>query len=262
MADDLRPFLRRMIELQRRNPRLGLLQYENLLTAGRYADLFRLVLRRWDRSARILDWGCGNGHFSLFLAEHGFRPHVFSLDEPPPALEALGAGRCEFRRGDKREPTALPYPDGFFDAVVSVGVLEHVREFGGSEIASLTEIRRILKPGGAFVGSHIPNRWSWVESLSLAFPGKHHHRWRFTRRSIRRLFAQAGFAAVEARSTGFLPRWLMSRCPASLADAGLLAAAYESLDDALELIFPWFCTNLLCLGVRDGIPASTNPSTP
>jgi len=251
-----------MIELQRRNPQLGLLQYENLLSAGRYADLFKLVLKRWDRSARILDWGCGNGHFSLFLVEHGFKAHVFSLDGPPPALEALGSERCEFRRGDKREPTALPYPDGSFDAVVSVGVLEHVREFGGSEIASLTEIRRILKPGGIFVGYHIPNRWSWVESLSRLIPGKHRHRWRFTRRSIRRLFDQAGFASVEARSYGFLPRWLMSKCPGSLANAGLVASAYESLDDALEAAFPWLCTNLLCLGARGGIAAaSINPST-
>jgi len=40
-----------------------------------------------------------------------------------------------------------PYLDKF-DAVVSVGVLEHVKETGGSEIGSLREIFRILKLNG------------------------------------------------------------------------------------------------------------------
>ncbi len=250
MADDLRPYLLRTIELQRRHPELGLLQYENVLTAGRYADLFRIVLGRLTPPARVLDWGCGNGHFSMFLIEHGFTPDVFSLDDPPPALAALGPGRCVFQRGEKGEPTALPYPDASFDAVVSVGVLEHVRESGGTEAASLAEIRRILKPEGIFIGYHLPNRGSWVEGVSRFFPAKHHHRWRYTRGTIERLFGQAGFEILETRRYGFLPRWLMGRCPRSLADRRIVAAAFEALDDGLETVFPWLCTNLVCLGRR------------
>ncbi len=240
----------RTIALQRSNPGLGLRQYENALTAGRYADLFKLILGRLDRSARVLDWGCGNGHFALFLVEHGFRPDVYSLEDSPPVLARLGSGRFEFRRGDKAEPTALPYPDGVFDAVVSVGVLEHVRESGGNEALSLAEIRRILKPGGLFVADHLPNRGSWIEILSRAVPGKHHHRRRYTRRSVRRLVEEAGFETLETRRYGFLPRWLMVRCPRAVADRRAIAAAFEGLDDALEAVFPWFCTNLVWLGRR------------
>ena len=40
----------------------------------------------------------------------------------------------------------LPYDDNAFDIVLSVGVLEHVP----NDVASMAEIRRVLKPGGLF----------------------------------------------------------------------------------------------------------------
>lgn len=50
---------------------------------------------------------------------------------------------------------ALPFPDGTFDCVVSVHVIEHVWD----DVSFVREVRRILKPGGRFVVStpHQPN---------------------------------------------------------------------------------------------------------
>ena len=134
-------YILRTIALQRADPGLGLLQYRNLLTAGRYEALFALAQKYLMPGHRVLDWGCGNGHFAYFLADFGLRPNIFSLDDPPPLLSRLRSNGYEFAKGEKSDPVNLPYPDGFFDRVVSIGVLEHVREFGGSEEASLMEIR-------------------------------------------------------------------------------------------------------------------------
>jgi hypothetical protein len=40
----------------------------------------------------------------------------------------------------------LPFPDTCFDAVASVGVLEHVRETGGNELASLARSLACFAP--------------------------------------------------------------------------------------------------------------------
>lgn len=247
MTDHIIPYLVRTIRLQRDNPRLGLLQYRNLLTAGRYAALFDLSPKYLAEQDRVLDWGCGNGHFSYFLAKRGLKPHIFSLDDPPPLLSLLRREEYEFAKGNKSDPVTLPYPNDFFGGVVSVGVLEHVREFGGSEAASLREIFRILKPGGLFIGTHIPNSWSWIEFLASFFPRKHHHRWRYSRTQLRGFLERAGFEILELRSYGIFPRWLMGRCPDILANSIGLAASFNALDHLLERVFPLFCTHHLAV---------------
>jgi len=247
MTKNFIPYLVHVIKLQRDNPRLGLLQYRNVLTASQYIRLFDLSLKYLSQRDCVLDWGCGNGHFSFFLANRGFKPQIFSLEDPPPLLSLLPSGGYEFIKGDKNDPVSLPYPDAFFEGIVSVGVLEHVREFGGSEEASLREIFRVLRPGGLFIGYHIPNARSWTEVLSSSVPGKHRHRWRYTGKAICELLTQAGFDIIEIRDYGFLPRWLMGRCPAFLSNSSGLAEAFNSLDHVLEKVFPCVCTNHLAV---------------
>ena len=247
MSNRFIPYLQRTIALQRADPGLGLLQYRNLLTAGRYAALFGLAQKYLMPGQRVLDWGCGNGHFAYFLANLGFRPNIFSLDDPPPLLSRLRSDGYEFAKGDKSDPVNLPYPDGYFDRIFSVGVLEHVREFGGSEEASLAEIRRILKPGGMFIAYHIPNSLSWIEFVASLVPGKHHHRWRYNRRKLRALLERVGYDILEVGSYGILPRWMMGRCPDVLASSVWLASTFNGLDRVLEKTFPLFCTNHLAV---------------
>jgi SAM-dependent methyltransferase len=252
MSRDIDTLLFRLIRLQRANPGLGLLQFNNLLTAGQYRRLYRIVLKRFRKGDRVLDWGGGNGHFSLFLAGQGFQTHAFSLENPPPAFKLLEEDRCEYAKGRKDDPVSLPYPEDFFDAVISVGVLEHVRDSGGDERASLGEIHRVLKPGGLFIAYHVPNEWSWIEFLSSFFPGKHHHRWRFTKKSLKKLVESRGFELSEIRNYGFLPRWLMSRCPARVGNSKAVSAVYNFADSVLGAILPRLCTNFLMIGLKPG----------
>ena len=107
---------------------------------------------------RVLDWGCGTGHFSYFLLKSGFTTDAFNLNNKKlhdmgeiqifDLLKSKFKDSFSYRTGT--DPVKLPYPDNSFDAITSIGVLEHVRESGGNEIQSLKEINRVLKKGVSF----------------------------------------------------------------------------------------------------------------
>jgi SAM-dependent methyltransferase len=95
-----------------------------------------------DRGARLLDFGCGHGlHLAAYLRA-GF--DAYGCDQDPYWNDDLGG-----RMRPIAVPYQIPYPDDFFDAVVSTSVLEHAQNT--SEV--LREIKRVLKPGG--VGLHL-----------------------------------------------------------------------------------------------------------
>jgi SAM-dependent methyltransferase len=106
---------------------------------------------------RILDVGCGDGIIDLgiFLRLQpeelvgidpfsGFErlPEVISDNHLPP--DVLDDSRLKFLAEDGN---AIPYPDDYFDVVVSWGSLEHI---AGGYGQTLREIRRVLKNGGLF----------------------------------------------------------------------------------------------------------------
>jgi arsenite methyltransferase len=99
---------------------------------------------------RILDVGCGPGFFCAELAEEvGPSGSVLGLDTSA-AMLALAARRCashaniELRQADAG---SLPAGDGDFDAALCVQVLEYVPD----ATAALSEMRRVLRPGGRIV---------------------------------------------------------------------------------------------------------------
>ncbi|MGH9525137.1 MAG: class I SAM-dependent methyltransferase [Terriglobales bacterium] len=109
-------------------------------------------------SARILDVGCGRGLAGITVARR--LPHsavtgvdVWSKEDLignraevalANATAAGVAGRFSARTADARQ---LPFPDGAFDAVVSMTVLHNIHGAGEREKA-LAEIARVLRPGG------------------------------------------------------------------------------------------------------------------
>lgn len=95
----------------------------------------------------VLDLGCAGGFMSEALTNSGSR--VTGID---PAAKAIGAARSRARqqgqdiRYDVGVGETLPYDNASFDAVVCVDVLEHVNDVE----AVLSEVARVLKPGGIF----------------------------------------------------------------------------------------------------------------
>ncbi|MEM5883048.1 MAG: class I SAM-dependent methyltransferase [Candidatus Aenigmatarchaeota archaeon] len=97
---------------------------------------------------KVLDLGCGSGRHLVYLAKHGFE--VYGIDIAKHGIKIARNWlkeenlKAELRVGDIYKK--LPYPDNFFDGIVSIATLHHNRI---EKIRKLMkEIERVLKPGG------------------------------------------------------------------------------------------------------------------
>jgi SAM-dependent methyltransferase len=241
-------------------PPLALQAFRGLVVAAQYRYLYDLTLRLLPTGSRVLDWGCGDGHFSHFLLGRGHRVDSFSLQNRPPLFDRLPAewrARHAFTSGASAEPVRLPYRDQAFDAVFSVGVLEHVRETRGEESGCLREIHRILRPGSSLICSHLPNRYSLIEWASRRLfrdaPEDEHrryHLYRFSRRDAVRLFEDAGFRVTLSRRYGFLPRNILGHLPVATRNSLAATRLANGVDRMLEVPLAAITQNLLIVGRR------------
>jgi ubiquinone/menaquinone biosynthesis C-methylase UbiE len=178
-----------------------------------------------DRIARevggeVLDWGCGFGQLSHLLRERGVAVTAFDYREgEPPHTVSLAQypGVVAHVSGD---PVALPFADNSFEAVLSCGVLEHVQDPPGS----LTELHRVLRPGGRLYVYKLPNRFSYLEAIArvagLYYHGKLPNDRVYTPRTARALLEGYGFRVTAVRRTNLLP--LTIAHPAVQRAAGLI----------------------------------------
>ncbi len=107
---------------------------------------------------RLLDAGCGTGHFSRRAAERGAR--TVSLDLGFDLLRVTGT-RCRTSRV-QGDALRLPFPDGCFDVVVSSEMVEHTPD----PEAAVAELCRVVGPGGVLALT-TPN-WTWVWAVRIA----------------------------------------------------------------------------------------------
>ena len=190
---------------------------------------------------RVLDWGCGTGHFSYFLLKSGFTTDAFNLNNKKlhdmgeiqifDLLKSNFKDSFSYRTGT--DPVKLPYPDNSFDAITSIGVLEHVRESGGNEMQSLKEINRVLKKGGVFFCYHFPNKFSWIDAIAKIIPYKLWHRYKFTKKNIETLNEAAGLTIQEIKRYAFLPRKRAGRFLRGIANKAAFVKLYNIVDKCL-----------------------------
>jgi SAM-dependent methyltransferase len=96
----------------------------------------------------VLELGCGYGWFSLNALDRGVRTYT-GIE---PTAESLATVVKHVTANNARLMVAdaldMPFDARSFDTVVCWEVLEHIPQ--GSELRLFTEVRRVLRDGGAF----------------------------------------------------------------------------------------------------------------
>ena len=180
------------------------------VAATTLATLRRLVrpldYRRMDECRRVLDWlaaapgerildvGCGDGHYDRRMARAG--AIVDAIDARPDRLALAARWNPHPRvRLHHMQAEALRFPDRSFDKAVSICVLEHIPDDDGA----IRELYRVLRPGGRLV----------LSCDSLSNPGatdrlraRHAERYAvrhfYTRESLAGLLARNGLKVVRS----------------------------------------------------------------
>jgi ubiquinone/menaquinone biosynthesis C-methylase UbiE len=110
---------------------------------------------------RVLDIGCGYGGLAKYVGESIGATEIHGLDIDPQVLdEARSKGvNAVLVSADQ---AVLPYPDGYFDVIMTLGIMDEMPTFDGL----LREINRVLAPGGHVLVS-LPNLASWHNRMML-----------------------------------------------------------------------------------------------
>ncbi len=140
--------------------------------AGSRARLAYLIREIRKRHLNIvLNIGIGAGIFEQMAKEQGLA--VSSLDLDANTVQRIRAQLgVDARQGYIQE---IPFDDEYFDVVVASEVLEHLDH--DSMLQALSEIRRVLVPGGYFIGT-VPYEENLANSIVVCpYCGKHFHRW-------------------------------------------------------------------------------------
>jgi SAM-dependent methyltransferase len=180
-------------------------------------DFERLGLRPGER---ILDLGCGAGRHAFECLRRGAT--VVALDSDAVELKGVSALMVAMEEAGEVPPPAagstvcgdaafLPFPDASFDRVIAAEVLEHI----GTDVAAMTELSRVLKPGGRMAVT-VPRYWPELVNWALSdqyhsVPGGHIRIYR--RGQLVSRLASAGLRIVGSHHAHALhsPYWWL-RC--------------------------------------------------
>ncbi len=161
--------------------------------------VFNELLPESIEGKKLLDAGCGTGHFSKIATEKG--AIVISMDIGERLLEKV-AEKCNSERvlGSVLD---IPFNDDYFDFIVSSEVIEHTK----SPYKALREFYRVLKPNG-ILALTVPNRfWKWSCVIANALkirPYKGMENWVGYRR-LRKELETCGFKIIRYRGFHLLP---------------------------------------------------------
>lgn len=131
----------------------------NLLQRFWQRQRFKKVMRllgEYRTSGAVIDIGCGSSRITQTLS------HCLAFDHSLPKLRALAATNKHRVRGSA---LALPFADATFDCVIHSQLLQFLPDDG----KVFTELRRVLKPGGALVIGTVDFGRPWWPMIRRAY---------------------------------------------------------------------------------------------
>jgi ubiquinone/menaquinone biosynthesis C-methylase UbiE len=154
----------------------------------------------------LLDIGCGTGLFVEKYIQHGGRGTGVDISEKMVEKARRRCPDCEFIVGTGEN---LPFGDSTFNAVSSVLVFSYVKD----PVAMLSEVNRILEPGGSvalctlgkkLITSGIPSLYKIGEKIRIKHVvmkdfGEHY----YNEKEMYSLFDNAGFGDVDVKWCSF-----------------------------------------------------------
>jgi SAM-dependent methyltransferase len=133
---------------------------------------FALAYEVLPEKARVLDFGCHDGQFGSLLKQYRNIDYV-GIDKNHDAIKNAAAD-IEVRE----LAFPLPFVDQEFDAVMMLEVLEHIAD----QNRVLSQVFRVLKPGGLLLVS-APRRhiFSFLDLANFKFVFPKLHQWYYSR---------------------------------------------------------------------------------
>lgn len=123
---------------------------------------------------KVLDLGSGNGRNSIYLAQLGW--NVIGVEFSIVAVELAERNAVEAGVGDRARfsdqsvADRLDYPDASFDLIIDMMVMHCLSS--DERVKTLSEVKRLLRPGGYFVFHTLAAEGDEFEKLVKTNPGQ------------------------------------------------------------------------------------------
>jgi SAM-dependent methyltransferase len=160
----------------------------NFAVIRRQVSIFERCQEVFNGAHSVLDWGCRHAADACMvrmLAGPGVELHGCDVDDPAYSAFFDFAG---LKYAKLEHTYLLPYEDNSFDVVIGSGVLEHV----ANDSESLKELYRVIRPGGHFMMTMLPNRYSYTEWLNRHLKNPSHMRL-YSLNEAKHMFMHHGF---------------------------------------------------------------------
>lgn len=220
----------------------------NLAVIRRQISIFERCQEFLKDARTVLDWGCRHAvDACLIRMLRGPEVELHGCDVDPGDYKTF-FDFAGLQYTQLAHPYQLPYESNSFDAVMGSGVLEHVP----NDSESLKELYRVIRPGGFFIMTMLPNQYSYTECLNRTLKNPHHLRM-YSLSEAKHMFMHHGFLPVRSGYHQMIPT--LSSPKGGVFDlriANQLVVKLFSLNSLFERVWPinTVSTNIFIVGKK------------
>jgi SAM-dependent methyltransferase len=224
----------------------------NRAVIRRHVAIFRLYQNLLKDALKddhtILDWGCRHAADACMirmLCGPAVQLHGCDVDD---VAYPVFFDFARLKYSKLTHPYLLPYADDSFDLVIGSGVLEHVP----NDSESLKELYRVIRRGGHFVMTFLPNKYSYVEWLNRQLKNPGHSRL-YSMAEARHMFWHHGFRPIASGYHQIVPTLSGLGGVFDLPSANRLVERLSVLNPGLERLWPInkLATNIFVIGKKE-----------